>query len=126
MSKFIERSDLLAELCGLPRQSVCFQILTLIQMCHRGLDDGEVVRYESGGELYFEFRSLKKYLANIKTASNAKTGLGALVEAGFLNKVVLSRSGEEIVDSSFFRGSASIYYRLSHKGAALFGLDSPC
>ncbi|MDC5841089.1 hypothetical protein OPW33_17340 [Vibrio europaeus] len=121
-SSFKDRSEVLAELCGLKRQSVCFQIMTLMQMCHRGLDEGVVKQYELNGQMYYEFRSLQQYMANIKTVSNAKAGLGVLTENGFLDKLVISKNGDIITDPSYFRGDVSIFYRLSNKGQLLFGL----
>ncbi|TFH89480.1 hypothetical protein [Vibrio ouci] len=120
---FPERSEVLVELCQLPRQSVCFQILTLIQMCHRELDGGSIGTRVHDGKVYYQFRCLKQYMANVKTISNAKTGLSALCDAEFLDRIVVSSADEVITDSAFFRGNVSVFYRLSQKGMLLFGLD---
>ena len=114
---------MLVELCQLPRQSVCFQILTLLHICHRELDSGSIGKRAYDGKVYYEFRCLKKYMANVKTISNAKTGLSALCDAGFLDRIVVSSADEVISNSAFFRGNVSVFYRLSQKGILLFGLD---
>lgn len=121
---FSDRMDCLAKLSDLPRQSVCFQIMLTMQLCHKGLDERLVERLEHEGKTYYSYNSLQVHMNNVKIANNAKSSLGALTEHGFLEKLVISQSGEVMTGSSYFRGGVTVYYRLSEVGLALFGLES--
>jgi len=120
--QFKDNIDNLAELCDLPRQSVCFQIMTLINMFTRNMDQGEAKRFEvDGGHVYFDSNSIRQCMANHKTVSNIHKGFGALESAGFIDRLVIGQNGDRIQAATFKRNSVTIYYRMTEKGLAIFG-----
>ncbi|GLT20447.1 hypothetical protein GCM10007938_42320 [Vibrio zhanjiangensis] len=112
----------LAELCDLPRQSVCFQIMTLLNLFTRGQDRGEAERFESDdGQIYFDSNSIRQCMANHKTISNIHKGFSVLENAGFIERLVIDKNGKPIQTATFKRNSVMIYYRMTEKGLTLFG-----
>ena len=120
MTTFKQRIAHLVEMSELPRQSVCFQFLTLLYLAHQELSEDVVRSIDFNGIKYFESVSLRECMANVKSVSNAHKGIHALYGAGFIERLVIDNLGNQIVTDKFSRNSVTIYWRLSEKGYSLF------
>ncbi|PSU44843.1 hypothetical protein C9J12_25450 [Photobacterium frigidiphilum] len=115
MTDFQNRVDILKEIATLPRQSVCFQLVTLLRWCDNGLNDASVETYKLGDDLYYSAKSLKSLLG-ISTKSNFHKGLYALFDAGLIERLVIDKSGEVVSHDNYQRNTAIIFWKLSAKG----------
>lgn len=116
-----QRIKHLHELSQLPRQSLCFQLLTIMNLCHHDLDSGKVERMKSDDETYFyEANSLKEQLLDVPSLSNSHKVLYLLLDAGFIERRVLDKDGQVVIGDSYQRNTAKIYWRISDKGLSIF------
>ena len=120
-SSLSQNVENLREFCELPRQSVCIQIVTLINLFYRSSDES-IDRFEDdSGRTYFELNSIRQCMANQKTVSNIHKGFVVLLESGFIKKIVFDLDGKLIESPSFQRNKVKIYYALSEKALRIFG-----
>ncbi len=111
----------LEELASLPRQSVCFQFLMLLNLAEKGIVSDALDLYQPSGErAFFSSTSLRDLLGSASSKANATKALLALDESGFVERVVIDDNGERISTPTFRRNQVTIYYRLSDRGIALF------
>lgn len=112
----------LIELCELPRQSTCFQMVFVLNMFHREQDGGVAQYYPCAttNRRYFDAASIRAYMPNHKTASNFTKGFSALMDGGFIERLVVDPQGQIIFESTFRRSLVTMYYRLTEKGLNLF------
>ncbi|KAB0478820.1 hypothetical protein ACMAZD_26105 (plasmid) [Vibrio sp. nBUS_14] len=120
--KFETYTKNLQEMSQLTRVSLCFQFLTLMNLCEQDLDKGKVERdRDDEGKVFFEANSLKSNLLDVPSLSNSHKALYALLDAGFVERRVLNKDGEVVFGNSFGRNSAKIYWRITDKGLSIFG-----
>ncbi|MEZ8862518.1 hypothetical protein [Vibrio sp. 10N.247.311.51] len=116
-----QRIKHLHELSQLPRQSLCFQLLTVMNLCHLDLDNGKVERLKSDDETcFYEANSLKEQLLNVPSLSNSHKVLYLLLDAGFIERRVLDKDGKVVIGDNYQRNTAKIFWRMSTKGLSVF------
>ncbi|MFL7018094.1 hypothetical protein AB6D16_023485 [Vibrio cyclitrophicus] len=93
-----QRIKHLHELSQLPRQSLCFQLLTIMNLCHHNLDNDKVERLKLDDETFFyEANSLKEQLLDVPSLSNSHKVLYLLLNAGFIERRVLDKDGQVVI-----------------------------
>jgi hypothetical protein len=114
--------DNLAELCDLPRQSVCFQIMILLNMFTRSSPTKNGINFvkDEDNQRFFDAASIRECMANHKTQSNIHKGFVALLEAGFIERLIIDHNGDKVMTATYSRNFVTIYYKLSEKGLNLF------
>ncbi|WP_210468628.1 hypothetical protein [Vibrio crassostreae] len=116
-----QRIKHLHELSQLPRQSLCFQLLTIMNLCHLDLDNGKVERLILDDEsCFYEANSLKEQLLNVPSLSNSHKVLYILLDAGFIERRVLDKDGQVVIGDNYQRNTAKIFWRMSTKGLSVF------
>lgn len=118
--EFEQRIRTLSEVGALPRQSVCFQFLMLLNLSEQYADNRCIEKVHYEGLYFFESVYLRSYMANVKSVSNSHKGIHALYEAGFVERLVLDKYNQKIYGDKFSRNAVKIYWRLTFKGRNLF------
>lgn len=110
----------LIELSKLERQSMCMQILLLLNLCESGKIPTEIKNTEHKGKVFFEAKAIKKQLDSPSLA-NFHKGLYALYEAGFIDRLVIDKDGHVVMSNNYQRNTAVIYWKLTDKSRILLG-----
>ena len=112
--------DYLIELSKLERQSMCMQILLLLNLCEKNKAPIYIKSTVYKGRLFFDGKSMKEQLDSPSLA-NFHKGLYALYDADFIERLVVDKSGNIVFSDNYQRNTAIIYWRLTPKALLLFG-----
>ena len=120
---FDERLELLQEFCQLPRQSLCFEVITILSYYYKNVDN---VEYQSvqdeNGNVFYSWASLKEHMSP-KSLNNFSKALPPLADAGYLERLVLGKHGNVVTDNKFSRSVSNVYWRMTDKAIAMLALE---
>jgi len=115
--------ELLKEFASLERPTFCFQVVLLLNLCERGYAPSEISSFEYNGNAYFEGKSIREQLGGITVRSNLHKANYALLESGFVERLVTDQEGNVILHDSYSKKFSTLYWRLTDKARVLLALS---